>query len=167
MKKRTVYFWNFWLFIIAIFLFYISEPFKITNPNDPRFDITRAKAKDYNTKQNVENFLRVTFKPGISYNSVERIIKNYMKGDIGFLLKGDPPRRNLVNTSHKYVLANFTCGYDFNFLNWLCSPMSNGQRWASIIEFDENNNLVEFYYGNVSGIHDPSNKVYREDWEKK
>lgn len=51
-----------------------DNPFKVTEPSDPEFDVTKFDFNDYDNHKELINVLRKLFKPGDSREKIEKIL---------------------------------------------------------------------------------------------
>lgn len=122
------------LFVVA------CNPFKVTDPNDPRFDVTKFDLNDYKSHTELAEVMRILFKVGTTKDEVDRVLVEYGQAkmtdvaNLDNILGSHPPAHiNLPDLQNRSTYIHMY-GKQGKLSNW---------GWRILIFYDENKKVIQ------------------------
>lgn len=123
---------------LAAYLF-IAEPFKITDPSDPRFNPDKFKFSDYKSRDDLIHVYRTTFPVGTSKAFVDRVLIKSGKATCG-QNKTYPNLwhcRQPKTLKHWDIAPHLLLIYDDNLNLLNINPNGMGEIYPDSVTFEE------------------------------
>jgi hypothetical protein len=103
--------------VLLLMLLVACNPFKITDPNDPKFDPMKFRFEDYKNDDSLTAALKKVFPVGTEISYVDGILVNSEKANKNTSERGDYHIVNYVYMSFKQVNHTFIFDRDWKLLN--------------------------------------------------
>jgi hypothetical protein len=133
------------LCVLAALIWYVvldfPPPWKITDPSDPRFDVTKFEFDDYTSDIALSKALRILFPIGTDKSDVDRVLGDMGRAKIS-KVTGKNPYRDDPSEQEYY------CEYRSlrSFISDYFSGMPEGEfTWKVLVTYDQNNKLKKIH----------------------